>query len=91
MNAPQDITDAQFFEMVDRYISQANEFTKKYPQPRISAALLFAAARYNAFNWVHRSQMLEQTLEEATQLFRAEYEKMFLDNVHDLTMGKPPK
>ena len=91
MNAPQEITEAQFFEMVDRYISQANDFSKKFPQPQVSAALLFAAARYNAFNWVNRSQQQEQTLDEAAPLFCAEYEKMFRDNVHNLTMGRPPK
>ncbi|MEO7324108.1 MAG: DUF3144 domain-containing protein [Dokdonella sp.] len=91
MNTTQDITDAQFFEMVDRYISQANDFSKKFPQGQVSAALLFAASRYNAFNWVNRSQQQEQTLDEATPLFCAEYEKMFLDNVHNMTMGRPPK
>jgi hypothetical protein len=91
MNAPQDITEAQFFEMVDRFINQANEYSKKFPHPRVSAALLFAAARYNAFNWVNRSLLLEQTLDEAALAFRGEYEQMFRDNVHNLTMGKPPK
>ncbi|MFI4969264.1 MAG: DUF3144 domain-containing protein [Lysobacterales bacterium] len=84
MDAPQDITEAQFFEMVDRFINQANDYGTKIPQPHVSAALLYAAARYNAFNWVNRSQRLEQTLEEAALLFTDEYEKMFRDNVQNL-------
>jgi hypothetical protein len=89
MNAPQDITEAQFFEMVDRFISQANQFGAQFPQARISAALLFAAARYNAFNWVNRSQLPEQTLDEAAILFRTEYETMFRDNVGSLAGMRP--
>ncbi|GAA0710452.1 DUF3144 domain-containing protein [Dokdonella soli] len=88
MNEPQDITEDQFFEMVDRFINQANDFARQFPQPRVSAAILFAAARYNAFNWVNRSQMLEQTLDEATILFRAEYENMFRDNARGLTEAR---
>ncbi len=91
MNVPRDITEAQFFEMVDRYIAQANDFSKKFAPPHVSASLLFAAARFNAFNWVNRSQQQEQTLDEAALLFRAEYEKMFRDNVHSLTMVRPPE
>jgi hypothetical protein len=84
MNAPQEFTEAQFFEMVDRYISHANEYSKRFPQPQVSAALLFAAARYNAFNWVNRSQQQSQTVDEAAMLFADEYEKMFRDNVENL-------
>lgn len=91
MNTTQDITEAQFFEMADRFISQANDFSKKIPQTQVSAALLFAAARYNAFNWANRDAQQEQTLDEAAALFCAEYERMFRDNVHNLTMGRPPK
>lgn len=88
MSATQDTTEAQFFEMVDRFISQANTFGEKFPKAQVSAALLFAASRYNAFNWVNRSLLLEQTLDEAAPLFRSEYEKMFRDNVGNLTQAR---
>ena len=89
METPQDITEDQFFEVVDRFIGQANEFGQRFPQSRISAAILFAAARFNAFQWVHRSQLLQQTPDEAALAFRAEYEKMFRDNVENLMGARP--
>jgi hypothetical protein len=89
MDTPQDITEEQFFEVVDRFIHQANEFGQRFPQSRISAAFLFAAARYNAFQWVNRSQLLEQTPDEAALAFRAEYESMFRDNVRSLSGARP--
>ena len=46
--------------------------------------IMYAAARYNAFNWLHREVDLEQSLEEAVAYYRNEYEKMFRDNVEEL-------
>lgn len=87
MDPTQDITEEQYFEIVDSFINQANEYSKRFPHGRISGALLFAAARYNAFNWVNRSLMREQTLDEAVRMFRNEYENMFRHNVD--TMNRP--
>jgi hypothetical protein len=89
MNQPQDITEDQFFEIVDTFINQANEYGKRFPQSRVSAAILFAAARFNAFQWVNRSQLLEQTPDEAAVAFRTEYENMFRDNVSNLRGPRP--
>ena len=89
MSEPQDITEAQFFEMVDRFISRANNYAAQFPPARVSSALLFAAARYNAFNWVSRGQMLEQTVDEAVVLFRTDYETMFRDNVRQMQGMRP--
>lgn len=89
MSAMQEVTEAQFFEMVDRFISNANAFAEQFPNPQVSAALLFAAARYNAFNWVGRTQLREQSVDEAAIAFRHEYEKMFRDNVANLMASRP--
>jgi hypothetical protein len=50
MSDQQDITQQQFLDMVDRFINLANDVGKSLPRSKVSAALLFAAARYNAFN-----------------------------------------
>lgn len=84
MSATQEQIEARFFEIVDRFISEANSLGERYPKEQVSAALLFAASRYNAFNWVNRSQLLEQSLDEAAVAFRSEYETMFRDNVRNL-------
>jgi hypothetical protein len=43
--------DKEFFEITDEFIKLANSLNEKWPTHRISAALLYAAARYNAFNF----------------------------------------
>lgn len=88
MSAMPDVTEAQFFEMVDRFLGEANAFGQRLPPSRVSAALLFAAARFNAFNWINRGERLEQTLDEGIALFGIEYEKMFRDNVQQLMQEK---
>jgi hypothetical protein len=87
MSDQQDITQQQFLDMVDRFINLANDVGKSLPRSKVSAALLFAAARYNAFNWANRDVLLEQTLDEAVIAFRTEYENMFRDNAHELTVA----
>jgi hypothetical protein len=46
---------------------------------------MFAAARYNVYNWLNREVDLEQSLDEAVAYYREQYEKMFRDNVEELT------
>lgn len=89
MDPTQDISEQQYSEMVDRFIGLANEYGKRFPVGQVSGALLFAAARYTAFNWVSRSLLREQTLEEAVRVFGSEYENMFRHNVHELGPSMP--
>lgn len=42
----------EFLEMVDKFIHQANELAEGGQAGEVSAAILFAAGRYNAFNFV---------------------------------------
>jgi len=46
---------------------------------------MFAAARYNVYNWLNRDVDLEQTLEQAVIYYREQYEEMFRENVQELT------
>jgi len=79
-NVPQ-----EFYDVVDRFITLANEIGKEWPRSRVSATLMFAAARYNVFNWLNRDVDLEQNLEEAVAYYREQYGEMFRDNVEELT------
>jgi hypothetical protein len=76
--------DQVFFDLVTRFISEANRMSEEnHHRSRISAALLFAAARYNAFTWMHRAPEMSpgQSPEEAKRFFAEHYESMFLENV----------
>ena len=79
--------DQVFFDLVTRFISEANRMNdEKHHRSRVSAALLFAAARYNAFTWMHREKDMapDQTPAEAEQFFAEHYKTMFRENVEFL-------
>jgi len=79
--------DQVFFDLVTRFINEANKMNdENHHRSRVSAALLFAAARYNAFTWMHRDETTSpgQTAEEAEKFFAAHYRSMFLENVEFL-------
>ena len=73
--------DQAFFDLVTRFLNEANAMNDREHRSRISAAILFAAARYNAFTWMHRDTMAEQTEEEAVEFFADHYRAMFRDNI----------
>jgi len=75
----------EFYDVVDRFINLANELGVEWPRSRISATLMFAAARYNVFNWLNRDVDMDQTLDEAVAYYAEQYEAMFRDNVSELT------
>lgn len=73
--------DQAFFDLVTRFLNEANAMNDREHRSRISAAILFAAARYNAFTWMHRDTMPEQTEEQAVEFFAEHYRAMFRDNI----------
>ncbi|MGZ5080311.1 MAG: DUF3144 domain-containing protein [Usitatibacter sp.] len=73
--------DQAFFDLVTRFLNEANAMNDTEHRSRISAALLFAAARFNAFTWMHREAMPEQTEAEAVEFFADHYKAMFKDNL----------
>ena len=75
----------EFYDVVDKFIKLANELGTTWPRSRISATLMFAAARYNVYNWLNRDVDLEQTLDQAVIYYREQYEEMFRENVQELT------
>jgi len=79
-NVPQ-----EFYDVVDEFINLVNELGRTWPRSRVSATLMFAAARYNVYNWLNRDVDLDQTSEQALAYYREQYEEMFRDNVKELT------
>ena len=83
--------DQAFFDLVTRFLNEANAMNDREHRSRISAAILFAAARYNAFTWMNRDTMPEQTEAEAVEFFADHYRAMFKDNLAFLkTLEKRP-
>ena len=70
--------------MADQFIALANEFTKTESKERVGAAIMFAAARYNAFEASSKSNDLKKDKDDALSWYSKEYRKMLDANVDDL-------
>ena len=77
-------TDKEFFERADAYITLANEQAANVSRGKVSASMMFATARFNA--WVSASgtesgEELAAVKEEAIEYFVSEYRKMLEENL----------
>ena len=70
--------------MADKFIELANEFTITESKERVGAAIMFAAARYNAFEAYSKSKDLKKDKDDALDWYGQEYKRMFDANVEDL-------
>jgi hypothetical protein len=73
-----------FLEAADRFVTLANEMGERYSPDWVRAVLMYAAARYNAFNWLTSDEQREQSLDAAAAYFRNEYETMFRENLKEI-------
>jgi Protein of unknown function (DUF3144) len=70
----------EFLKLVDEFIFLANRMAEQGNPGEISAAILFAAGRYNAFNFVS-GQGTEQDQDKAVEFYVAEYRKALTSNL----------
>lgn len=72
-----------FHEVADEFINLANDLSDDWALPMLSAAIMYAAARYNAFNF----QVVDgdkSKLEEAIRYYTEQYSKMLKENMTEL-------
>lgn len=79
-------TDKEFFQRADEYITVANEQAQVVNRGKVSASMMFATARFNA--WVSASgaesgDELASVKEEALEYFVSEYRKMLEENLDE--------
>lgn len=77
---------AQFRKMADSFISLANQHYTTNRDGKIGYAMLYAAARFNAFivaTTAGDKKELADELQPATDFFTAQYRKMFSENIDD--------
>lgn len=78
--------DKEFYELADAHIALANTRMGEVKLSKVSAALLFAAARINAFvisaSAENKSRMLLEK-EAAIAYFLQEYEKNLRENIDE--------
>ena len=78
--------DKEFFERADAYITVANEQAQTVNRGKVSASMMFATARFNA--WVSASgtesgEELATVKDEALEYFLSEYRKMLEENLDE--------
>ena len=78
--------DKGFFERADAYITLANEQATDVSRGKVSASMMFATARFNA--WVSASgtdssEELASVRDEAVEYFVGEYRKMLEENLDE--------
>ncbi len=79
-------TDKEFWQLADSFIALANEHCNSVSNKKVSAAFLYAAARFNAFIVAANSSGKEQLAVEkdnAVTYFMEEYERMLRENLDD--------
>jgi hypothetical protein len=71
---------AEFLKLVDEFIHLANRLAEDVDDGEVSAAILFAAGRYNAFNFVSHNGT-EQDKKDAVDFYVSEYRKALVSNM----------
>jgi len=80
--------DKEFYEMADAHIAVANKQAKNINPGKISATILYSAARFNTFLVASSSDSaaeLASRKEEACKYLIAEYQKMLDEHFNDYT------
>jgi hypothetical protein len=70
----------EFLDLVDKFIHLGNALAEGGQGGEVSAAILFAAGRYNAFNFVSLGGS-EADRPEAETFYVSEYRKAFTSNL----------
>ena len=70
----------EFLKLVDQFIDLANQLAQDGHQGDASAAILFAAGRYNAFNFLS-TRDANQDQAKAVEFYVSEYRKAIVSNL----------
>jgi len=79
----------EFFDVADEFVHLANKLSEKWPTSRISSAMMYATARYNAFNSYALDQNPESSVDQAVDYFCQQYRSMLLDNLKAVKPSNP--
>lgn len=78
--------DKDFFKRTDAFIKVANELTKEHEVGKVSASMLYAAARFNAFIVASSAKdkaEADRNKVEAIEYFTNQYRNMLIANMDD--------
>ena len=72
-----------FHEVADEFINLANDLSDDWAHPMLSAAIMYAAARYNAFNF-QLTDGDNEKMEDAIEYYTEQYSKMLRENMKEV-------
>lgn len=72
-----------FHEVADEFINLANDLTADWAEPMLSAAILYAAARFNAHHFL-RTDGEPGNREAALDYYSDQYRRMLKENLAEL-------
>lgn len=78
---PTDDVPPEFFDAVNKFIDLANKLSRKWPTSRVSSVIMYAAARYNAFNFVSLDPDPGKNSQQATEFCCEQYKAMLIENM----------
>jgi hypothetical protein len=76
----------EFWARADEVIDIANKQSDDSTSGKVSASLLYAAARFSSFSLASSAKDVEEmkrNVEEAIQYFSGQFEKMLIENIDD--------
>ncbi|QBB71711.1 DUF3144 domain-containing protein [Pseudolysobacter antarcticus] len=79
-------TDPHFYERADAVIYLANEQNKDIGRGKVSASLMYATARFNAFVSARSFNTVDEmkgAKDETIEYFMAQYRAMLIENLDD--------
>ncbi len=79
--------ESDFFEVSDEFINLANDLGNEWAQPMLSASIMHAAARFNAFHLM--SQDDTGDINTAIDFLTTQYKQMLIENLRELKSGQP--
>ncbi len=78
--------DKDFFKRTDAFINVANDLSKEHDMGKVSASLLYAASRFNAYivaSSADDKAAADRNKVEAIEYFTEQYRSMLIANMDD--------
>lgn len=86
------MSDSEFFDAVDAFVNLANDLNNKLDTSEVSAALMYAAARYNAFNFFATDGQIDNefpTYKGLCEQYQALLQKNMVDMRKEFEQANP--
>ena len=78
--------EADFFEVSDEFVNLANELTQEWAQPMVSAAVMHAASRFNAFHL--NTEGKPDDMNVAVEFLTQQYKQMLIENLREIRQSE---